>query len=139
MSKSKNKHLKLHVYVKIEFQNWLVRLSFLCHIMDIKSAWINSCLLDTGLELNVHKTFRRGLGCFLNVLYTLNLRRMTRGIYNTSVKCLYMCWSKILSEVSVSFTVTLHVHLLRKKRKYWKCVSWCLLRLLEENASLALL
>ena len=27
--------------MKIEFQNSIVRLSFLCHITDIKIAWVN--------------------------------------------------------------------------------------------------
>ena len=35
--------------------------------------------VDTGRKLNVHKTFRRRPGRLLNVLYTFNLRPVTRG------------------------------------------------------------
>ena len=34
---------KQYIYMKIEFQNSIVRLSFLCCIMDIKIGWINPC------------------------------------------------------------------------------------------------
>ena len=34
---------------------------------------------DTGRKLNVHKTFRRRPGRFLNVLYTFNLRPVFMG------------------------------------------------------------
>ena len=36
--------------------------------------------VDTGLELNVHKTFRRRPGRFLNVLCTFNLRPVSTGL-----------------------------------------------------------
>ena len=36
--------------------------------------------MDTGRKLNVHKAFRRCLGRLLNVLCTLNLRPVHRGI-----------------------------------------------------------
>ena len=35
-----------NMYVKIECQNSIVRLSFLCHIMDIKMAWISPYYCD---------------------------------------------------------------------------------------------
>ena len=42
---SKNKKIKQktkkQIYMKIELQNSIVRLSFLCHITNIKIAWIN--------------------------------------------------------------------------------------------------
>ena len=41
--------------------------------------------LDTGRELNVHKTFRRRPGQFLNVLCTFNLRRVSIGVRSTQV------------------------------------------------------
>ena len=31
------------ILMKIEFENSIRRLSILCHIPDIKSAWINPC------------------------------------------------------------------------------------------------
>ena len=37
----KNKRAKMYIYMKIEFQNSIVRLSFLCRITDIKIAWIS--------------------------------------------------------------------------------------------------
>ena len=42
--------------------------------------------LDTGRKLNVHKTFRRGPGRFLNALCTLNLRSVSRGLMLTKMK-----------------------------------------------------
>ena len=36
--------------------------------------------VDTGRNLNVHKTFRRRPGCLLNVLCTFNLRPVSTGI-----------------------------------------------------------
>ena len=39
-----------------------------------------SILLDKGRKLSVHKSFRRRPICFLNVLYTFNLRPVARGI-----------------------------------------------------------
>ena len=36
--------------MKIEFLNSIVRLSFLCHITDIKIAWINPCILMINLK-----------------------------------------------------------------------------------------
>ena len=41
-----NKQTKIFVYMKIEFQTSIVRLSFLCHITDIKSTWINPWFKD---------------------------------------------------------------------------------------------
>ena len=35
--------------------------------------------VDTGRELNVHKTFRRYRGCLLYVLYTFNIRPVSNG------------------------------------------------------------
>ena len=32
-----------NIYMKIEFQNLISRLSFFCCITDIKIAWINPC------------------------------------------------------------------------------------------------
>ena len=43
---------------------------------------VNFCitaLVDTGRKLNVHKTFRRRPGRFLNVLCTFNLRPVSTG------------------------------------------------------------
>ena len=42
MSVTINKQTK-YTYIKIEFQNSIERLSFLCRITDIKIAWINPC------------------------------------------------------------------------------------------------
>ena len=42
----KQKKKRLYVYMKIESQNSIVRLSFLCRMTDIKSAWINPSLLS---------------------------------------------------------------------------------------------
>ena len=33
-----------YMYIKIEFQNSIARLSFLCCITEIKIAWINPCV-----------------------------------------------------------------------------------------------
>ena len=41
--------------------------------------------LDTGRELNVHKTFRRRPRQFLNVLCTFNLRRVSIGVRSIQV------------------------------------------------------
>ena len=38
--------------MKIEFKNWIKRLSFLCRLPDIKIAWINPCLV-----INLKKFF----------------------------------------------------------------------------------
>ena len=40
---------------------------------------LRNTLVDTGCKLNVHKTFRRRPGRFLNVLYTFNLRPVSTG------------------------------------------------------------
>ena len=45
--------------------------------------------VDTGRKLNVHKTFRRGPGRLLNVLYTLSLRPVSTGIALKNVKGSY--------------------------------------------------
>ena len=44
---------KRNIYMKIEFQNSIARLSFLCHIKDIKIAWINpwQCNHDGKLQM----------------------------------------------------------------------------------------
>ena len=39
--KQKQKQTNRNIDMKIEFQNSIVRLSFLCCITDIKIAWIN--------------------------------------------------------------------------------------------------
>ena len=39
--KQKQKQTIKKVYMGIEFENSIVRLSSLCHITDIKIAWIN--------------------------------------------------------------------------------------------------
>ena len=44
VSKEDKQTDKQNIYVKGEFQNSVVRLSFLCHITDIKIAWINPCI-----------------------------------------------------------------------------------------------
>ena len=38
---------------KIEFQNSIVRLSFLCRITVIKIAWLNPCLSNT-FDMNLY-------------------------------------------------------------------------------------
>ena len=38
--KNKNKQTSKNIYMKIEFLNLVVRLSFLCCKTDIKTAWI---------------------------------------------------------------------------------------------------
>ena len=45
--------------------------------INSKNVQINPT--DTGRKLNVHKTFRRRLGHFLNVLCTFNLRPVSMG------------------------------------------------------------
>ena len=39
------------------------------------------CSVDTGRKLNVHKTFRRRPGRFLNVLFTFNLPPVSTGLF----------------------------------------------------------
>ena len=43
------------------------------------TAYLYSYPVDTGHNLNVHKTFRRRPGCLLNVLCTFNLRSVSTG------------------------------------------------------------
>ena len=52
--KQKQKQTNKKIYMKIKFQNSIVRLSFLCCIKDIKIAWINPCLNDKLRELLLH-------------------------------------------------------------------------------------
>ena len=40
---SVTKQTNRNTHIKIEFQNSIERLSFLCCTMDIKIAWINPC------------------------------------------------------------------------------------------------
>ena len=40
--------------MKIEFQNTIRRLNFLCHLTDIKIAWINPCIAKSFIELSVN-------------------------------------------------------------------------------------
>ena len=42
--KKKKKTISKNIYMKTELQNSIVRSSFLCHITDIKIAWINPLL-----------------------------------------------------------------------------------------------
>ena len=42
--------------------------------------------VDTGRKLNVHKTFRRRPVRLLNVLYTFNLRPVSRGLRSSEIK-----------------------------------------------------
>ena len=46
VNKQKQKQTKKNIYMKIGFQNWIARFSFLCHVTDIKIVWINACVLD---------------------------------------------------------------------------------------------
>ena len=39
----KQKQANKNIYMKIEFQNSVAKLSFLCRNTDIKIAWINPC------------------------------------------------------------------------------------------------
>ena len=41
-------------FMKIEFQNTIRRLNFLCHLTDIKIAWINPCIAKSFIELSVN-------------------------------------------------------------------------------------
>ena len=43
------------------------------------TAYLYSYPVDTGHNLNVHKTFRRRSGLLLNVLCTFNLRPLSTG------------------------------------------------------------
>ena len=43
------------------------------------TAYLYSYPVDTGHNLNVHKTFRRRSGRLLNVLCTFNLRPLSTG------------------------------------------------------------
>ena len=38
-------------FVKIEFENSIRRLSVLCHLTDIKIAWINPCIVTYRTQL----------------------------------------------------------------------------------------
>ena len=49
------------------------------HEFEINSKNVQINPTDTGRKLNVHKTFRRRLGHFLNVLCTFNLRPVSMG------------------------------------------------------------
>ena len=46
----------------------------------LKKSGTSKSPVDTGRKLNVHKTFRRRPGRFLNVLFIFNLRLVSTGI-----------------------------------------------------------
>ena len=50
--------------------------------LGTQNALFHYFLLDTGSELNVHKTFRKRPGRLLKVLCTFNLRPVLRGVYS---------------------------------------------------------
>ena len=56
--------------------------------------------MDTGLKLNVHKTFRRCLGRLMNVLYTFNFSLVSRGEVYFEIRIL-KATKKIFSELVV--------------------------------------
>ena len=41
IKKNQRQANKQFIYMKIQFQNSIVRLSFLCHVTDIKISWVN--------------------------------------------------------------------------------------------------
>ena len=45
INKQINKQTNRNIYIKIDFQNSIEKLSILCRITDIKIAWINPWLL----------------------------------------------------------------------------------------------
>ena len=49
-SVTKQTNKNIHRHIKIEFQNSIERLSFFCHIRDIKIAWINPWKGGVGLK-----------------------------------------------------------------------------------------
>ena len=60
VNKQKQKQTtKRNIYMKIEFQNSVARLSFLCHIKGIKIAWMNpwQCNHDGKLQMMLKKQF----------------------------------------------------------------------------------
>ena len=59
-------------YQTIEWN--LIKVSF-----NDRTYWFYTNPLDTERKLNVHKTFKRRPGHLLDVLYTFNLRPMSRG------------------------------------------------------------
>ena len=50
--------------MKIEFENSVRRLSFLCHLPDIKIAWINPC---KGNKKNEFSPFWESIGLMANL------------------------------------------------------------------------
>ena len=64
------------------------------------------CPLDTGRNLNVHKTFRKHPGNLMNVLFTFNLRPVFRG-YNvfTSLKNVAIVLLETLPNTEVIVTI----------------------------------
>ena len=49
--------------------------------LNLKINPVASSTVDTETKLNVHKTFRRRPGRFLNVLCTFNLRPVSAGLH----------------------------------------------------------
>ena len=74
---------------------------------------------DTGRKLNVHKTFIRRPGCFLNVLCTFNLRPVSTGMH------LFLNRSNLIgNEASIQSTFNEHKAFLQRPGGYvlWTCV-----------------
>ena len=44
--------------MKIEFENSIGRLSFLCRLPDIKIAWINACIITITVTVKINVIFR---------------------------------------------------------------------------------
>ena len=65
--------------------------------------------VDTGLKLNVHKTFRRRPGSLLNILCTFNLRPVSDGTSSSSTKLLPSNQNHLCGKTEV-FSQTLIKH-----------------------------
>ena len=124
---------KVLVWVRVHFVKYINQK--LRHFWNSESFWITGLQLlhythrspvDTGRQLNVHKTFRRRPGRPLNVLCTFNLRPVSTGRNQNKLKMMNWWWTdylkkgnKTISKLQNTFHFAFDFKDNRKTKPFW--------------------
>ena len=106
-------------FVKIEFENSIRRLSFLCHLTDIKIAWINPCIVAyrTQLEAAQLKNLFFLAVLKLDVKDSFGYNKKNWKNEKQSKKFIYK-----LSIYFININITLNLKM--KKQMLYCCFTW---------------
>ena len=98
--------------MKIEFENSIKRLSFLCCVPDIKIAWMNPCILDGNV---VHKQSNGPANLKMDIsIRNVCQRQYTDVVVSTKdvyILDRYYTYSKTVAELKIIVIIAISAHI----------------------------